>query len=256
MPFGVNTNISAVQSLNALHVTQASMTTSVQRLATGLRINSAKDDPAGLIAVLALSKDIVDIDAHLGADQRAGFDAAALEGKLTEKSRLLLQLKSLAVGSADDAILSDDEKRANQQDIDVILKSLARLAGTDLKPPRADAKDSPRRTFNLVDLFSGGALDVSSGRAADAVAVIDRAIRDTATARARLGAHLKYDLGSFDSVLANTKINEEAARSQIQDTDFAAETANFFRTQALAQVNTAALGFSQVQSSRALTLLG
>src|SRR5436190_2200148 len=256
MSLSVNTNVAAVQSLSALHATQASMATSLTRLSTGLRINSAKDDPTGVIAVAALSKDIVDIDGHLGADQRAYFDSATAEGKLAQKSQMLLELKSLAVSSANSAGLSPDEKQANQLEVDSILSGLARLAGTSLQAPQqVDPQNVNHHAFNLSDLQSGGALDVDSGHSEQAVKVIDRAIRDTAVARAEIGSYQKYTVDSFDNVLQNTQINELEARSRLQDTDFAKEAANFVRSKALLQVNTEALRFSVVQSANALGLL-
>ena len=136
MPLSVNTNVAAVRSLGALHATQASMATSLTRLSTGLRINSGKDDPTGLIAVTALSKELVEIDSHIDADQRAYFDSAITEGKLAQKSNMLLELKSLAVSSANAAGLSPDEKQANQLEVDSILSGLARLSGTSLQAPQ------------------------------------------------------------------------------------------------------------------------
>src|SRR5438477_12741969 len=149
MPLSVNTNVAAVRSLGALHATQASMATSLTRLSTGLRINSGKDDPTGLIAVTALSKELVEIDSHIDADQRAYFDSAITEGKLAQKSNMLLELKSLAVSSANAAGLSPDEKQANQLEVDSILSGLARLSGTSLQAPQQiDPQDFSHHSFN------------------------------------------------------------------------------------------------------------
>src|SRR4051812_39058783 len=113
MSISINTNLNALRSVGRMHAAESDMTTSITRLSTGLRINSAKDDPAGLIAVTALTQDLVKIDAHLNADQRATFDARSADGKLAQRSRLLIELKSLVVEQANKSGLSDEEKQAN-----------------------------------------------------------------------------------------------------------------------------------------------
>ena len=126
----INTNVGSLIAQNALAHNQSSYNTSLQRLSTGLRINAGKDDPAGLIASQSLKSEEAGITSALGNAQRADNVAATAEGGLGEVSNLLTQLSSLVNSSANAGGLSADEKNANQLQVDSILSTINRIAGT------------------------------------------------------------------------------------------------------------------------------
>ncbi len=126
----VNTNISSLLGQRVLGQNQATLSTSLQRLSTGLRINSGKDDPAGLIASENLRSEKASISAAIGNAARADQVVNIAEGGLTEVSGLLTQLQGLIGQSANKAGLSADEKQANQLQIDSILHTIDRIANS------------------------------------------------------------------------------------------------------------------------------
>ncbi len=126
----INTNVSALIASRNLTSNQASMNTALQRLSTGLRINSGKDDPAGLIASENLRSEKTAINAAIDNANRASNMVAVAEGSLQEVSDLLIQLEDLVDRSANTAAMSDEETAANQLQIDSILDSINRIANT------------------------------------------------------------------------------------------------------------------------------
>ncbi|MEM7577253.1 MAG: flagellin [Planctomycetota bacterium] len=126
----INTNVSSMLSQRVLSQNNASLNKSLERLSTGLRINRGADDPAGLIASEALRSQQASISAAIGNAERADQVANIAEGGLQEVNALLLEVQSLVGQSANDAGLSDDEKEANQLQIDSILQTVDRIAQT------------------------------------------------------------------------------------------------------------------------------
>lgn len=126
----INTNVSAMIAARNLTSNQASMNTSLQRLSTGLRINSGKDDPAGLIASENLRSEKTAINAAVDNAGRASNMVAVAEGGLQEVNDLLIQLEDLTDRSASTAAMSNEETAANQLQIDSILDSVNRIANT------------------------------------------------------------------------------------------------------------------------------
>lgn len=126
----INTNVASLQAQNALAANTASYNISLQRLSTGLKINTGKDDPAGLIASEGLKSEEAGINSALGNAQRADNVVSTAEGGLGEVSSLLTQLTSLVNSSANSGGLSSDETNANQLQVDSILTTINRIAGT------------------------------------------------------------------------------------------------------------------------------
>ena len=126
----INTNVGSLIAQNALTNNTSSYNTSLQRLSTGLRINSGKDDPAGLIASESLKNESAGISSALDNAQRADNVVATADGGLGEVSSLLTQLTSLVNSSANSGGLSSDEVNANQLQVDSILSTINRIAGT------------------------------------------------------------------------------------------------------------------------------
>lgn len=124
----INTNVPALIASRILGNNNNSMTTALERLSTGLRINKGKDDPAGLIASETLRGEIKAIGAAMDNARRADMVVSVAEGALQEVSSLLVELESLVDRTANEAALSDSEVQANQLQIDSILETLDRIS--------------------------------------------------------------------------------------------------------------------------------
>jgi len=126
----INTNIQSLVATRVLTRNNAMLSQALERLSTGLKINSGKDDPAGLIASEALRNAKVNINGAINNANRANNVVSVAEGSLQEISSLLLELEDLVNRSANDAALSPDEITANQLQIDSILQSIDRISNT------------------------------------------------------------------------------------------------------------------------------
>jgi len=126
----INTNIGSLQAIRTLTKNQTDLSTRMQRLSTGLKINSGKDAPAGLIASETLRSEITGIHQAIDNSQRAGNVINTAEGALSEVSSLLLEVQSLTNEAANTGALSPDEIKANQLQVDAILNSINRISNT------------------------------------------------------------------------------------------------------------------------------
>ncbi|MDB5355897.1 MAG: fliC [Phycisphaerales bacterium] len=126
----INTNISSLQAVHSLTANQNELAMRLQRLSTGLQFNTAKDNPAGLIASESLRSEIAGINQALDNSQRAGNVINTAEGSLNEVSALLLQVQGLTNQAANSGALSPDEIKANQLQVDAILNSINRISNT------------------------------------------------------------------------------------------------------------------------------
>ncbi len=126
----INTNIPSLVAQRVLGSTNRDLNTSINRLSTGLRINNGKDDPAGLIASEALRAEKVALQAAITNISRANNVIATAEGGLVEINKLLTDLEDLVDRSANEAGISEQERDANQLQIDSILASIDRFANT------------------------------------------------------------------------------------------------------------------------------
>ncbi len=126
----INTNVASLQAINNLNASSADMNLHLSRLSSGLRINSAKDDPAGLIASETLRSEIAGVNQAISNSQRAGSVIGTAEGALNEVSSMLLDLKGLINNSANTGAISPEEIAANQAQIDSTINSVDRIANT------------------------------------------------------------------------------------------------------------------------------
>ena len=126
----INTNVQSLIGQRVLGQNNKGLNTSLERLSTGLRINRGKDDPAGLIASENLRSEKASISAAIGNAERADQVVNIAEGGLQEINSLLVEVQSLVGRSANEAGLSDDEKKANQLQIDSILQTIDRIASS------------------------------------------------------------------------------------------------------------------------------
>ena len=156
----INTNISSLQAIHRLSRNNNDLSTRMQRLSSGLKINSGKDAPAGLIASETLRSEINGINQAIDNSTRAGNVINTAEGALSEVSSLLLEVQSLTNEAANTGALSPDEIKANQLQVDAILNSINRISNTT--------------QFNGVKLLNGTFDYNTSGLATSARAIQGR----------------------------------------------------------------------------------
>ncbi|MDB5301100.1 MAG: flagellin [Phycisphaerales bacterium] len=126
----INTNVSSLIAQRSLSRNNANLNTSLQRLSTGLKINTGADDPAGLIASESLKAEQTGITQAINNANAANNIIGTAEGGLTEVSNLLNQLNGLVNQTANSGALSKDEVAANQLQVDSILSTVNRIAGS------------------------------------------------------------------------------------------------------------------------------
>jgi len=252
---GIGTSLLA-QRLHASNT--KSLAGSLEKLATGKRINHGKDDPAGLITSENFKAVLAVLDAEVRTVRRVDAVANVADGAMAEISSLLVEAKGLAVASANTSGMSKEEIQANQMQLNSIMNSINRISsstnfnGNALLDGTASFTvdgetlniDSTRTsnlgetvvggdTFTLADLSSGGSLNLENGNLEAASQAISNAISQIASQRGSIGAYQKYTLGSSISYKKVAIENIAAANSLIRDTDYAKETAELVRSQML-----------------------
>jgi len=154
----INTNVPAIIAQRSLRQSQGELQVSLERLSSGLRINRGADDPAGLISSETLRAEIAGVQKSISNSQRAINIIATAEASLNEVASLLTDIQGLIVEIANDAAMSDEEKQANQLQINSAIESITRISNT--------ASFAGRKLLN-------GELDyITSGVAANAVATL------------------------------------------------------------------------------------
>ena len=126
----INTNVSSLIAQRVLKKNNNNLNTSLERLSTGLKINTGKDAPAGLIASETLRSEIAGINQAIDNSSRANNVINTAEGALSEVSSLLLEVQALTNQAANTGALSAEEIAANQLQVDSILNSINRIANT------------------------------------------------------------------------------------------------------------------------------
>ena len=274
MPQVINTNMMSLNSQRALDNSQQSMRRSVERLSSGLRINRAQDDAAGL----AISERITSQIRGLSQAMRNANDGVSMlqttEGAMQEITNSLQRMRELAVQAANGTVSQKDkgslqeEYAALAEEIDRITTStefngtqvLTGSSSVTLQVGFQNAADN-LITITMADLTTLTSLaddigaDATGDAARAALAKLDADIDTITSERAKLGA-VQNRLESTVRNVANVIENQSAARSRIRDADFAAETANLTRTQILQQAGTAMLAQANVIPQSVLQLLG
>jgi flagellin len=126
----INTNVTSLVAQNALRQNNAALQTSLTRLSTGLKINTGQDDPSGLIAANDLKDQQAGINTAISNAQQADNVIGTAAGGLTEVSSLLTELQGLVSQTANSGGLSSSQIDANQQQVDSILSTINRVAGS------------------------------------------------------------------------------------------------------------------------------
>lgn len=258
----IQTNMSAITAQRSLTFNQSGLATSLERLSTGFRINSAKDDAAGLAVSESLKAQI----RGLNQAQRNANDGLSVvntaEGALDECSNILVRMRELATQAASDGI-GDTERGYLQLEFDALRTELDRIAtttefngsklldgslsvtGLDFHVGlNATAQDRITLNINTMDPDTLGVTTaVGVGTKAEAQAmmsVADSALQSLNGERAALGAFANRLTSTIEN-LSVAHENLSAANSRIRDTDIAKESAEMVRQQVLVQASTAML---------------
>jgi flagellin len=281
MALTVNTNTTSLAVQKNLGRASDALSTSMTRLSSGLKINSAKDDAAGLqIATRETSQIRGQTVAIKNANDGISI-AQTAEGALQESTNILQRMRELAV-QARNGTNSSADRDALQKEFGQMQSELDRTAGsTNLNGKNlldgtagtmtlqvgADTGSANHIDIVLSSKFDSASLSAGSGTIAisgtsanftgnidNAITAIDAAIAKIGTTRADLGA-AQNRLSSTISNLQNIVENTTAAQGRVQDTDFAAETANLTKQQTLQQASTAVLAQANQLPSAVLKLL-
>ncbi|AFK71133.1 Flagellin [compost metagenome] len=282
MALTVNTNTTSLGVQKNLNRASDALGTSMTRLSSGLKINSAKDDAAGLQIATRMTSQIRGQTMAIKNANDAISIAQTAEGAMQEQTNILQRMRELAVQSRNDNN-SEADRDALDKEFQSMLKEIDRIAGsTQLNGKNlldgsasdmtfqvgSNTGSDNQITISLSDAMNTtGALSGLSGQSitgADsaaaeatftaALSAIDDALNAINSTRADLGA-VQNRLTSTINNLQNINENAEAARGRVQDTDFAAETAQLTKQQTLQQASTSILAQANQLPSAVLKLL-
>jgi flagellin len=272
MSLNISTNVPSINAQRHLTSSTLSLTRSLERLSSGLRINTAADDAAGLAIADRLRAD-VRITSQAIRNAGDGISATAIgEKALGEVGNILARLSELASQSASGTV-TNSQRSAIQQEFTALVSEIDRIsnttsfngvsllsAGTTVGLQIGlDGGSNSRIAFTTVDGSSSGiglsGVAVSTGASAQsALDSISSAIANVASVRGSLGA-VQSRLNTAISNLRVARENFAAAESRIRDADVAEETANLTRTTILQQAGVAILAQANQQPGLALALL-
>jgi len=286
VPQTINTNIVSLNAQRNLNASQSSLASSMQRLSSGLRVNSAKDDAAGMAIAERMNAQVRGMNVAVRNANDGISLAQTAEGALGKVSDSLQRMRELSVQAAN-ATNSDSDKDSLDKEFGELAKEIQRvLGGTTFNGLKVLADDAGAQSFQVganttsddsisittTNLTSdatitavAGSNNAGNGRAvidnsADASTIqsvignIDTAIDTINSNRATLGA----SQSRFDAAISNLQIsieNQTAARSRIIDTDFAAETSQLSRANILQQAGNAMVAQANQLPQQVLQLL-
>jgi flagellin len=282
----LHTNNAALSAQNSITRTQSSLSTSMTRLSTGFRINSAMDDAAGLQIASRLKSQSSGMNVAMRNTQNSTSMLQTAEGALDEVGNMLVRMKDLATQAADASSTTND-KAAMQSEFDALGKELSNVLkntsfggnkllvggtvaasmtfqigasssetmavdlSTDLAQVGTDVS-SAASTYNTpgtagTELSTGTAANASIGKLETALASVNKVRSGLGAAANRLD-HVYNNLSNIDT-------NTKAAAGRIMDVDFATESSNMTSSQMLLQAGTAMLKQTNSMSSMVMSLL-
>ena len=281
MAISIVTNVPSINAQNQLNKTQTALSKSLGRLSSGLRINKAADDAAGL----AISEKLKSQIRSMRQAERNAMDAISLlqtaEGAMGEVSSILTRMRELSIQAANDTVGSVERGFINQE-VSALRDEINRLAEVSEFNGRAlidgtatgfvfqvgiQNTTNDRITVAIADMHASqlGAATVSGGvgtlnvttitGAQAALAVLDEAISDVSSGRADLGS-VQNRMEVTIANLQTSRENLSEANSRIRDTDVAAETSALTKSNILMQAGTSVLAQANQAPQIALSLLG
>ena len=278
MAMVINTNVASINSQRQLMKSSNALATTMERLSSGLRVNSAKDDAAGLAIADRMNSQI----RGMGVAVRNANDGISLsqtaEAGMGEMTETLQRMRDLGIQAANTGAVSNTDRDKLQAEFSQLNDELSRIVkntefngkkilngalsggvkfqiGANTTSDNQIAVSIENMSTTLVSVTAasiGGS--ASSAAILSAVNKIDRAIEGIDTARSKLGA-IQNRFTTTISNLSSSIENQSAAKSRIMDTDFAKETAALSRNQILQQAGTAMLGQANQGGQSVLGLL-
>ena len=276
----INTNIMSLNAQRNLSTTQSALATSVQRLSTGLRVNSAKDDAAGLAIAERMNTQVRGMNVAIRNANDAISLSQTAEGTLSKINDMGQRMRELAVQSAN-ATNNDSDRKNLDAEYQALAQEIKRnLAGAAFNGTKlfataaaltfqvgANAATTDQITIktenlagdnSIVEVIGAAGADAASiGTAAGASAALgklDTMLATVNSKRAEFGA----TQNRFEAVIQTLQVsaeNQTAARSRIMDADFASETAALTRAQVLQQAGTSMLSQANSLPNNVLSLL-
>ena len=278
----IASNISALRATSASTMATNALNVSMQRLSTGKRINSAKDDAAGLAIAASMTAQVRGMAQGIRNANDGISMAQTAEGALDEVNNMLQRMRELAVQASNGTYATGDKTNIATEQLALANQINAVVANTTFNSKSlfdADAADTTKGfliqtgatsndtvRINTVNFQSGGtsglkAVTGGGGGAPTTTTVaavtltqFDTAISEVSTARAGLGA-VQNRLQSAVNNTTSTMTNLTEARSRIEDTDFSVETTALAKAQILSQASTAMLSQANQSQQGVLKLL-
>ena len=262
----INTNISAIKAANSSTSAGKMLGTAMERLSTGKRINSAKDDAAGLAIATTMTSQIRGMAQGVRKANDGISLAQTAEGALGEVTNMLQRVRELAVQSASGTYQTSDREAmdAEVQELTTQINDVlanTKFNGTNLfgTSDTTFTIQTGAETTDTVDITSKGIATVSfdvttSGGATTAIGDADTALAEVSAARAQFGAG-QNRLESVVNNLNDNITNLSDARSRIQDADYSAETTAMAKAQILSQASTAMIAQANQSQQNVLSLL-
>lgn len=267
----INQNISAMNTYSRLTAANNAKSSSLAKLSSGLRINKAGDDAAGLTISEKMRGQIGGLNQAVRNAQDGISLIQTAEGALNETHSILNRMRDLAVQAANDTN-TDDDRAAIQQEVDELVAEIDRIADTTQFNTQALLDGNFSNKIIHIGANSGEALSVTissmkagdlsvsglsvSGQASadDAISTIDDAIKTVSAERSKLGAYqnrLEHTINN----LTTTSENLTAAESRIRDVDMAEEMMKFTKNNILSQAATSMLAQANQMPQQVLQLL-
>jgi len=280
MPQTINTNIASLNAQRNLNASQSALSTSMQRLSSGLRVNSAKDDAAGLAIAERMNAQVRGMNVAIRNANDGISLAQTAEGALSKVGDSLQRMRELAVQARNSTNSRDDKDSLNKEFVELQHEISRVLRGTTFNGQSILGADATALTFQIganttaddtitvttanmsantqIAIVTGTASSIDANATAGAIATvigsIDDALDEVNNTRATFGA----TQSRFDAVISNLQQaveNQSAARSRIMDADFAAETAAMSRAQILQQAGNAMVAQANQLPQQVLSLL-
>jgi flagellin len=280
MPQTINTNIASLNAQRNLNSSQSSLTTAMQRLSSGMRVNSAKDDAAGLAIAERMNAQVRGMNVAIRNANDGISLAQTAEGALSKVGDALQRMRELAIQSRNWTNSSSDKDSLNKEFSELQSEITRVLGGTTFNGKAILGADATTMDFQIGantstdDLISIATTNMTSATDISAVTV-STAVIDASASVGAIGTvidniDLALDLvnntratfgatqSRFDAIISNLQQsveNQSAARSRIMDADFAAETAAMSRGQILQQAGTAMVAQANQLPQQVLRLL-
>jgi flagellin len=266
----INTNVSALRAQNGSRTADANLQTAMARLSSGKRINSGKDDAAGLAIASSMTSQIRGMSQAVRNANDGMSMAQTADGALDEVTNMLQRIRELAVQAASGTYATADKTNL-QTEVTALAGQITAITsntkfngvalftgsagsgGTVTIQAGSSTSDTVTIDFSQLDLSAVSSINLSTS-ASGAMTSVDTLLTTVNTKRANLGAS-ESRLTSVVNNLTSNVTNLTDARSRIEDADYGAETTNLAKAQILAQASTAMLAQANSSAQYVLSLI-